>query len=181
MAYTIALPTPGQNLSASLYGKAVRDAIIDLDSRVSVLEGIVIARVAKVKVIVDSAAFTTEIQYTTINATLLSGYTYGISVIAAIGASGTLAIATNPETALCRIREDNVSGTQQAGPQVFIPTTSANGFFVQAYAEYTPGANGNKVFSITGQRNGGNTGTTHLFRAGATRPTLVYIDLIAVP
>lgn len=178
MAYTIALPTAGQTISASLYGKAVRDAILDLDARLSVVEGIVIARVAKVKVTSDSGTWTTgEVQYTTINATLEQGYTYGVSVVAAMSAAAVA--SPSGEAAICRIREDNVSGTQLAGPQVYLPTASTVGFFAQAYAEYVPGANGNKVFSITGARNGGTN--TQQFRAGTTRPTLVYIDLIAVP
>lgn len=38
MAYTIVIPTPGQPISASLFGVAVRNAINDLDARLSALE-----------------------------------------------------------------------------------------------------------------------------------------------
>lgn len=39
MAYSIVLPVAGQPNSASLFGRAVRDAINDLDARMSALEG----------------------------------------------------------------------------------------------------------------------------------------------
>lgn len=38
MAYTIVTPVPGQNISASLFGQAVKNAINDLDARVAVAE-----------------------------------------------------------------------------------------------------------------------------------------------
>lgn len=38
MPYTIVIPVAGQQISAAQYGKAVRDAILDLDARVLVAE-----------------------------------------------------------------------------------------------------------------------------------------------
>lgn len=120
----------------------------------------------------DSGTYgATETSLITIAATLTSGLTYGVWFTGRV--SGDVA----SDTSGLRIREDNVSGNQLAFSNIFIGTTTGNGFTTVAYGEYTPGATASKTFALTGQRTGG-TGTAHRIRASANSPAFLMITLI---
>jgi hypothetical protein len=82
------------------------------------------------------------------------------------------------DAANMRIREDNSTGTQLFLTQVYLPTTSGNGWQAHAYAEWTAPSTGNKTIVLTGQRSIG-TGTAHRIRASGSAPAFFFADRIA--
>jgi hypothetical protein len=98
-----------------------------------------------------------------------------------IGQEYKITLSTNVGTdvandcALIRVRADTVTGTQLLGPQVFMPTTSVNGFGLHMTGKYTGSVAGIKTLVITGQRNSG-TGVAHRIRAAGSRPTFFAVE-----
>jgi hypothetical protein len=178
MAYTIAVPIQGQNISPSLFGAAVRNAINDLDSRVSAVEAIAIARINKLAITADSATFTTaEFEFGTIAGSLVTGWTYQVNVHAACTST------TATDMGALRIRQDTSAGTQMQtihwvlnNPQNAI----AVGTPYWVVADYTAVATGSKTFSCTMQREGTSAGTFQM-RAGGSRPTYLFLNLVFIP
>lgn len=78
-----------------------------------------------------------------------------------------------------RIREDaGVSGTQlQFSGNIYLPTTTGNGFPTYLYAEYTATADGSKTFTLTGARQAGS-GTAHRIRASSSSPAFLVVERI---
>jgi len=176
MAYTIATPIQGQNLSASLYGNAVRNAINDLDTRMNKVEVIAVARKQKVSVTADSATFTAaETALGSITTGLISGWTYQVSFHTAV--SGTV---LNDEL-IARIRQDTIGGTQMRSINFMtnIPVIDLNGTNTSMVAEHTSVATASKTFFCTVTRVAG-TGT-YQYRASGSRPSYMFIDLVVVP
>jgi len=114
----------------------------------------------------------TEVSLGSVATPVISGAKYKIIFVGKVSAD-VAADASN-----MRIREDNLTGTQLQLQQVYLPTTSTNGWQVYAYAEYTASANVTKTFALTGQRSVG-TGTAHRIRASASAPGYFYVDRIA--
>lgn len=179
MAYAITTPIQGQNLSASLYGKAVKDAINDLDTRMNEVEVLANARINKVSQVADSATYTTtEVSINTITASLVIGWTYRVSVFTSVSAS-TIASPSIEQT-LLRLRQDTlVGGLQMQAAQVYIGGTSSVGFFAQISAEHTAVATGSKTFHLTAIRTSG--GGNHQIRANGGAPTFLFVDLVVIP
>lgn len=132
----------------------------------------VAVRVATVPLSANSAAWTTAESAALISATaaLTNGSVYKLQLFTHVQSTVTT------EPAQIRIREDNATGTQVAITQTFCGTTSGNGFFVYIYAEYTAVATANKVFVVTGQRNGGSASQTLV--ASPTKVSYLTIDRI---
>jgi hypothetical protein len=80
------------------------------------------------------------------------------------------------DVAICRLREDSITGTELAQGQFYIPTTSASGFGFMLYGEYTATADGAKtlVFTITRNSGSGNI----IQRGAAVAPGRFIADLI---
>lgn len=104
------------------------------------------------------------------SALLVSGWNYKVTAFMAVKSSVAADIA------LMRIREDTAAGTQDQFGQVYIGSTSGNGFVIYLYAEYTAAATATKTWVVTGQRNGG-TGTLQVV-AGPTLPAFLTVDRI---
>lgn len=106
-----------------------------------------------------------------VSPTLVSGLTYKVSAFVVVSSD------VAADTAGMRLREDSSSGTQFQLAPVYLPTTSANGFALSIYAEYTAVSDGAKTFVLTGQRTTG-TGTAHRIRASSSRKAYMRVDLI---
>lgn len=113
----------------------------------------------------------TETVTTTTAATLVSGLRYKVWF------TGRISTDVAADAANMRIREDNLTGTQLGFGQVYLPTTTANGWFFYLYAEYTAVSSASKTFALTGQRSIG-TGTAHRVRASASAPAWFNIERI---
>jgi len=131
-------------------------------------------RVNSTPIVADSATWNaTEASITTVAATLVSGQKYKIWF------SGRISTDVAADAANLRIREDNLTGTQLQLHQVYLPTTTGNGWGTYFYAEYTAVASASKTFALTAQRSIG-TGTAHRIRAAATAPGYFVVDKIVV-
>lgn len=105
---------------------------------------------------------------------LVNGLKYGITLFTHISAAAVA--SPSAESSIIRIREDNATGNQLHGAQIYLGTASANGFALMAYTEFTAVATAAKTFVVTGQRGGG--ANNHQIRAGGTRPTFLTVELI---
>ena len=135
----------------------------------------VAARVQTATLTADSPGYSTEVAIFTVTAFLEAGRRYAVQGIARVSISaGTFPAA---ETALLRLREDSVAGTQLTLTQFPILNTSANGFgSPPLYGEYTATVSGTKTFALTAQRNGGSA--THTVRAATNAPAFLFVDLL---
>src|SRR5688572_16388242 len=97
----------------------------------------------------DSSTFTTtETEIGTITVSLISGVVYEVACNAPISSSGTGDIVS------CRIREDNVSGTEMTlDTKEIVNATNPTVFPLKAF--YTAASTGSKTFSVTGDRESG--------------------------
>ena len=119
----------------------------------------------------DSSTFTTsETTIASVTASLVSGRTYRIRFY------GSIVSTVADGQVQCRLREDNTSGTQMQGVNVFPANTSSSGHPLPIEAEFTAVSTGNKTFVATGQRVSG-TGTINM-NGAATNPAYMYCDYI---
>ncbi len=128
-------------------------------------------RVAETELTSDSSIWddSPELSVGTVSATLVSGERY------IIWAQGRVSGGTAGGTAGIRIREDSgISGTQLQFANVYIGSTTGNGFSFYLYADYTAAATASKTFSLTGQSTGGVH--NQQIRAAANAPTFLVID-----
>lgn len=130
-------------------------------------------RVGEAELTADSTTWNATESGTLMSAspTLVSGFKYKVFVFVVVSTD------VAADTAGMRLREDTASGTQMQLAPIYLPTTSANGFALAAYAEYTAVANGAKTFVLTGQRTTG-TGTAHRIRASSSRKAYMHVDLV---
>jgi hypothetical protein len=119
-----------------------------------------------------STVTTTETVADTITATLVNGYRYRIRWIP--GYTSSVA----GDSVFLRLREDSVSGTQMTVVRGYSPLTNGGGsrWVAVVEAEYTASASASKTFVGTFNRASG-TGNVNI-AAGATYPTLLYIERI---
>lgn len=129
-------------------------------------------RVATSPVTANSSTFTTTETSPLVSVTFAqtSGLTYKINVWVPIQSTAA------GDVCFCRIREDNNTGNQLDGANLYIGSTSANGYPSIMYAEYTAGSTGSKTIVFTGARTGGS-GTLNL-SASTSRPAWMTVDLI---
>jgi hypothetical protein len=120
----------------------------------------------------DSASITTtETEIASVTASLVSGRTYGISVMVRVGSS------VAGDTAIIRLREDTIAGTEVGGDNLHIPTSSSVGHPYLLYYEYVAVSTAAKTFIIGLVRN---AGTGNIRReAASTRPTFAFVDYIS--
>jgi hypothetical protein len=133
---------------------------------------LIATRVYTNEIVANSATYgATEVVLYTVTAFLTGGQTYAVEAILKV------AIDVASDVSFIRIREDTLTGNQLEGANSQTGSTNGNGFPVVAITEYTPSADGNKVFVITGQRASG-TGTAHGVKASPNRKS--YIRIYAV-
>lgn len=113
----------------------------------------------------------TEASISTVAATLVSGLVYRIVF------TGRISTDVAADLAILRIREDNLTGTQLQLSQIYLPTTTGNGYTLYFYAEYTAVSSASKTFALTAQRSVG-TGTAHRIRANSSAPGYLRIDKV---
>lgn len=107
---------------------------------------------------------TPEVSAMTVTSDLVSGDLYKIWFMGRVSTD-----VAGDYTGL-RIREDSISGTQlQFSGNIYLPTTTGNGFPQYLYAQYTAVATAAKTFVLTGARQAG-TGTAHRIRAASSSP-----------
>jgi len=107
----------------------------------------------------------------TVTPSLITGRRYALNFF------GNISSDVPADTAILRIREDSAAGTQIQFAPIYLNTTSANGYALSMYVEYTAVATGAKIFVVTGQRTVG-TGTAHRIRASSSRPAYLRVDRI---
>jgi hypothetical protein len=121
----------------------------------------------------DSSTWSgTEASAMSITISAISGAKYKIVF------EGRVSTDIAADAAFIRVREDSLSGNQLNYTNVYLPTTTGNGWQARAYAEWTATSTGNKTFVITGQRSIG-TGVAHRIRAAGNGPAYLYVDRIA--
>ncbi|WP_045746381.1 hypothetical protein [Actinoplanes rectilineatus] len=129
-------------------------------------------RVGTTSVVADSGNITTaQVVTMTVTAYLETNRAYAITGLARISST------TAGDSAICRIREDSLTGTEIASGQVYAATNSTVGYSAPPlYAQYVAIATGNKTFVYTVIRNlgGGNCQQ----RASAVSPGWLLVDLI---
>lgn len=132
----------------------------------------VAVRVATTPLTTNSATWTTTESgaLITASALLTNGWTYAVTAILFVNSTAAA------DVGFMRIHEDTATGTQDVGENVYMATTSANGWPVTLYAEYTASATATKTFVVTGSRTAG-TGTMGIV-ATTTRPCFLKIDRI---
>lgn len=114
--------------------------------------------------VADSTTYgVTETVIATVTITAVSGLVYKVEF------KGKLSTDVALDASNLRIREDNLTGTLFGFNQIYLPTTTANGWAAAVYGEYTAVATGSKTFVMTGQKSIG-AGTAHRIRAAATTP-----------
>lgn len=132
-------------------------------------------RIDEATLTADSSTWddTPEVAAMSIAVSLVSGVRYRISFF------GRVSTDVAGDYAGLRIREDaGVSGTQlQFSGNIYLPTTTGNGFPHSLYAEYTAASTGSKTFTLTAQRTAG-TGTAHRIRASSSAPAWLVVDRI---
>lgn len=123
-------------------------------------------------IIADSSTWgATEASITTVVATLESGDKYKIWF------TGRISTDVAADASNLRIREDNLTGTQLQLHQVYLPTTTGNGWGTYFYAEYTAVSSASKTFALTAQRSIG-TGTAHRIRAATNAPGYLAVERV---
>lgn len=134
----------------------------------------VAVRLGNVPITADSTTWsTTELLVTSTTIAVTSGWKYKIWFSGRISADG----GPNTDGSNMRIREDNLAGTQLLLAQVWMPTTTGNGFSHFFYTEYTAVSTGAKTFALTAQRSLG-TGVAHRIRATANGPAFFIAERI---
>jgi hypothetical protein len=99
----------------------------------------------------------------TVTGNLIAGQKYEVYGKINVGSS------VAGETSVMRIREDTASGNQVFGDVIYCPTTTANGFPLMLYVEYTAVSTAAKSFVLTGQGLTAASGA-HGIKASAQRP-----------
>jgi hypothetical protein len=122
-------------------------------------------REATTPLVADSATWTNspEVVAASVTIAAVAGQKYKLWF------SGRISTDVAGDAANMRIREDSVSGNQVQLGQVYLPTTTGNGWSTYLYAEWTAAASGSKTFVVTGQRSLG-TGVAHRIRATSNSP-----------
>jgi len=132
-------------------------------------------RVGEDDLIADSSTWddTPEVAAMSVTATLVNTRRYRIWF------TGRVSTDVAGDYTGLRIREDaGVAGTQLVfSGNIYLPTTTGNGFPTFLYAEYTATADGAKTFTLTGARQAG-TGTAHRIRASANSPAYLIVERI---
>jgi hypothetical protein len=129
-------------------------------------------RIATTVVTTSSSATsgTTELQVTSVAASLILGKTYRVRYAGAFTASVTT------DHHFIRIREDTSAGDQMQGRRLTGPT-AASAYPVNIEAEYTADATGSKTFVVTLQRTAGS-GTITNYAAG-DQPGYLAVDYVS--
>lgn len=116
----------------------------------------------------DSTSWTTaETQLISVTLDVVSGITYGVSALVAIGTS----LANDID--FPRIREDSLTGNQLVGQNLIMPTIAGSGYPISLYTEYTAVSTASKTFVLTGNRIVG-TGA-HQAHAATNRPSFLTV------
>lgn len=110
----------------------------------------------------------------TTSAYLTAGLRYAVRAWVAFSTSS--AASPSVEITFIRIREDNNTGNQIQGVNLYLPTTGSTGFPMQLYGEYTAAVDGVKSFVLTGVRVSG--AGSHRLTSSAASPGYMTIDEI---
>lgn len=94
----------------------------------------------------------------------------------ALAAYFRLSSSVAADVAICRFREDLVTGTEIAQGQFYIPTNSGSGFGFMMYGQYTATVTGAKTLVFTVLRNSGSGNIIQ--RGAAVAPGYFTADLI---
>lgn len=129
-------------------------------------------RVGATVITADSGTWSTaEVAISSVTFAAVSGRKYGIWF------SGRVSADTAGDAANMRFREDSLSGNQLQLAQVYMPTTSGNGFSQYFYAEWTAPSSLSKTISLTAQRTSGG-GVAHRIRATANSPAFLIVERV---